>query len=62
MANPLEAVCRFARGRKIPERVAVAVYDGERQRLAQGAKVERFLDVLAEKRARRVLKDLERRS
>lgn len=55
-AAQLDALRKFARRKKIPEDVVVAVFETERLRLTQGAKVERFVDVLAEKRAKRALR------
>jgi hypothetical protein len=54
-AAHLDALRKFAKRKKIPEDLAVAVYEGERHRLIEGAKVERFVDILAEKRAKRAL-------
>jgi hypothetical protein len=54
-AAQLDALRRFARRKEISEDVVVAVFETERLRLTQGAKVERFVDVLAEKRAKRAL-------
>ena len=51
----LDALRNFARRKKISEELVVAVFETERLRLSAGAKVERFVDVLAEKRAKRVL-------
>jgi hypothetical protein len=56
----LDALRRFARGRKISEDLAVAVYEGERRQLTQGAKVARYVDVLAEKRTKRALRQMKR--
>lgn len=49
-----------ARRKKISEDLVVAVFESERHRLTQGAKVERFVDVLAEKRAKRALRQMTR--
>ena len=54
--NQLDALRRFARRNKLSEDVVVAVFETERLRLTQGAKVERFVDVLVEKRAKRALR------
>lgn len=54
-AAHLDALRKFARRKKISEDLVVAVYESERTRLTEGAKVERFVDVLAEKRAKRAL-------
>jgi hypothetical protein len=57
-AAHLDALRKFARGQKISEDVAVAVYEGERRQLTEGAKVERYVDILAEKRAKRALRQM----
>jgi hypothetical protein len=49
----LDALRRFARRKQISEDLVVAIYESERHRLTEGAKVERFVGVLAEKRAKR---------
>jgi len=54
-AVPLDALRKFARRKNISEDLVVAVFERERNQLTQGAKVERFVDVLAEKRAKRAL-------
>ena len=54
-AAHLDALRKFARRKKISEDLVVAVFENERQRLTDGAKVKLFVDVLAEKRARRAL-------
>jgi hypothetical protein len=54
----LDSLCKLARRKKISEDVVVAVFERERRRLADGAKVENFVDVLAEKRARRTLRQM----
>jgi hypothetical protein len=59
-AAHLDALRRFARRKKISEDLVVAVYESERHRLTAGAKVERFVDVLAEKRAKRALREMKR--
>jgi hypothetical protein len=43
-----------------PQEVVVAVFETERLRLTERAKVKRFVDVLAEKRAKRALEQNER--
>jgi hypothetical protein len=53
--NQLDALRRFARRNRLSEDLVVAVFETERLQLSAGAKVERFVDVLAEKRAKRVL-------
>jgi hypothetical protein len=45
----LDALRKFARRKHISEDVVVAVFETERHRLTQGAKVENFVDVLARK-------------
>jgi hypothetical protein len=40
--------------------MAVAVFERERLQLTQGAKVKRYVDVLAEKRAKRALRQIKR--
>jgi Protein of unknown function (DUF3562) len=55
-AAQLDALRKFARRKKISEEVVVAVFETERLRLTEGAKVERFVDVLAEKRAKSALR------
>ena len=59
-AAHLDALRRFARRKKLPEDLIVAVYESERHRLTEGAKVERFVDVLAEKHAKRALRQMKR--
>ena len=59
-AAQLDALRKYARRRKISEEVVVAVFESERLRLTEGAKVERFVDVLAEKRAKRALRQMKR--
>jgi hypothetical protein len=54
-AAHLDALRRFARRTDISEELLVAVYERERHRLAVSAKVDRFVDILAEKRAKRAL-------
>ena len=55
----LDSLRKFARRKHISEEVVVAVFETERHRLTQRAKVEGFVDVLAEKRARRVLRRMD---
>ena len=43
---------------RAPEEVVVAVFETERDRLTKGAKVKRFVDVLAEKHVRSALRRL----
>lgn len=57
-AAQLDALRKFARRKKISEDVVVAVFETERLRLSERAKVERFVDVLAEKRAKRALRQM----
>lgn len=59
-AAQLDALRKFARRKKISEDVVVAVFESERLRLTEGAKVERFVDVLAEKRTKRALGRMKR--
>jgi hypothetical protein len=59
-AVQLDALRQFARRRRVSEEVVVAVFERERLQLTQGAKVERFVDVLAEKRARRAARTMKR--
>jgi hypothetical protein len=54
-AAQLDALRKFARRKNISEDVVVAVFETERRRLGAGAKVARFVDVLAEKSAKRAL-------
>lgn len=54
-AAHVDALRRFAQRKEISEEVLVATYEIERRRLTAGAKVERFVDILAEKRAKRAL-------
>ena len=51
----LDALRKYARRKKISEDLVVAVYERERDRLTQGAKIERFVDILAEKRMKHAL-------
>lgn len=59
-AAQLDALRKFARRKEISEDLVVAVFEKERHQLIQGAKVERFVDVLAEKRAKRALRQMKR--
>jgi len=59
-AAQLDALRKFARRRQISEDLAVAVFETERHRLTEGAKVARFVDVLAEKRAKRVVRRMKK--
>jgi Protein of unknown function (DUF3562) len=52
----VDAMRRFAHGRGIAEDNAVSVYEDERGRLARGAKVQTYVGVLAEKRAKDTLR------
>jgi hypothetical protein len=56
----LDALRKYARRKQISEDLFIAVYERERNRLTQGAKVDRYVDVLAEKRARRALEPVKR--
>jgi Protein of unknown function (DUF3562) len=60
-AMHLDSLRKFARGKHISEDVVVAVFETERHRLSEGAKVENFVDVLAEKRARGALRRMKPR-
>ena len=53
-AAQLDALRKFARRKKLSEEVVVALFESERQHLTKGAKVGRFVDILAEKRAKAV--------
>ena len=55
-AVQLDALRRLARNKHVSEELAVAAFEDERHRLMQGARVERFVEVLAEKRVRRALR------
>jgi hypothetical protein len=55
-ATHLDSLRKFARRKHISEDVVVAVFERERDHLNKGAKVGSFVDVLAEKRARRTLR------
>ena len=59
-APRLDALRKLARRKHISEDVVVAVFETERHRLTERAKVENFVDVLAEKRARGTLRRMER--
>jgi hypothetical protein len=59
-AAQLDALRKFARRKHVSEELLVAVFESERLRLTEGAKVERFVDVLAEKRAKRALGGMKR--
>jgi hypothetical protein len=52
----VDALRKLARRKRIPEDVIVAVFETERDRLTKDAKVERFVDVLAEKHVRSALR------
>jgi hypothetical protein len=52
----LNDLLRFARDIAVSEEVAIAVYESELRHLHQGAKVKRYVSLLAEKRAKQVLK------
>ena len=43
---------RFARGKDVAEASAIALYESERIELLRRAKLERFVGILAEKRAK----------
>ena len=55
----LDAMRKFARAREIAEAWALEIYERERSTLSQGAKVKRFVGILAEKRAKAALVRLE---
>jgi hypothetical protein len=59
-AAHLDALRKFARGKKISEDLAVAVYEGERRELTEGRKVVRYVSILAEKRTKRALRQMKR--
>ena len=59
-AAQLDALRKFARHKKISEEVVVAVFETERLRLTEGAKIKRFVDVLAENCARSALRRMKR--
>jgi hypothetical protein len=54
-AAQLDALRKYARRKQISEDLVVAVYERERHRLTQDAKIERFVDILAEKRVKHAL-------
>ena len=56
----LDALRKYARRKQISEDLVIAVYERERNRLTQGAKVERYVGILAEKRVRRELERVKR--
>ena len=51
----LDAMRKFARGREVAEASAIAIYERERYQLAARAKLDRFVGILAEKRAKAVI-------
>jgi hypothetical protein len=55
-AAQLDAIRKFARRKAIPEDVVVAVFETERHRLVERARIERFVDILAEKRTKRAFR------
>jgi hypothetical protein len=59
-AAHLDSLRKFARRKHIPENTVVAVFETERHRLTERAKVETFVDVIAEKRARGRLRRMTR--
>jgi hypothetical protein len=59
-AAQLDALRKYARRKHVSEEIVVAVFERERLQLTKGAKVERFVDVLAEKRTKRALRRLKR--
>ena len=48
----LNGLRKFARDHAVSEDVAIAVYERELSRLREGARVERFVGICAEKRAK----------
>ena len=52
----LDALRKLARRKHISEEVVVAVFETERHDLTGRAKVRNFVNILAEKRARRALR------
>jgi hypothetical protein len=55
-AAQLIGLREFARALAVPEELAIAVYERELLRLREGARVERFVGILAEKRAKDALR------
>jgi hypothetical protein len=51
----LDAMRKFARGNETAEASAVEIYERERYALSERARVERFVGILAEKRAKAVI-------
>jgi hypothetical protein len=51
----LDALRKYARRKRVSEEIVVAVFEREWLRLTQGAKVERFVGIVAEKRTRRTI-------
>lgn len=52
----LDALRKFARANGIPENLAIDVYDRERKWLTERAKVQAFVGILAERRAKDALR------
>jgi hypothetical protein len=52
----LNDLLRFARGIEVSEESAIAVYESELQQLRRKASVQRYVSVIAEKRAKQILK------
>ena len=57
--NPMRS---FARGIGVSEDVAIEVFEAEYQRLSVGARIRRYIGVIAEKRAKDRLKTASRTS
>ncbi|MBI3044527.1 MAG: DUF3562 domain-containing protein [Betaproteobacteria bacterium] len=55
-AAQLNSLRKFARDLAVSEELVIEVYERELLRLREGARVQRFVCVLAEKRAKHVLK------
>ena len=51
-SSQVNSVRKFARDRAVSEEFAVAVYEREWHRLTEGARLHRFVGILAEKRAK----------
>jgi hypothetical protein len=51
-AGQLQALCDFAHSLGVPVETAAATYDREMRVLRNGAKVDRFVGVIAQKRAK----------
>jgi hypothetical protein len=51
----LDSIRRFARVEHVEEAIAIAIYEGERKRLSEGAKVAQYVSIRAEKRAKALI-------